>query len=184
MLLLTILTTYLLSWDLPSRQYDHTKKDSATRTSISWYTPRFRFRRRSSESRSTHVHGSPESNTLETLPEKRYQMSIEYCSSYGWGLRSFWLAQEVLTTFSSEPNLVATTLVPCRPPTRTQGVFRVQIQDDDDSSCSLLWDREAHGGFPEAKELKQLVRDVINPDLYLGHSDASSKQYAKFQNAK
>jgi predicted Rdx family selenoprotein len=30
-------------------------------------------------------------------------------------------------------------------------------------------------GFPEAKVLKQLVRDVIDPALSLGHSDRKSK---------
>ena len=27
------------------------------------------------------------------------------------------------------------------------------------------------GGFPEVKALKQLVRDVVNPEKDLGHSD-------------
>jgi hypothetical protein len=32
-----------------------------------------------------------------------------------------------------------------------------------------------YSGFPEAKVLKQLVRDVIDPNLSLGHSDRKSK---------
>lgn len=35
----------------------------------------------------------------------------------------------------------------------------------------LLWDRKAEGGFPEAKVLKQKLRDHIEPERDLGHSD-------------
>ena len=37
----------------------------------------------------------------------------------------------------------------------------------------MLWDRKTEGRFPEAKELKQRVRDVIDPGKDLGHSEAS-----------
>ena len=37
----------------------------------------------------------------------------------------------------------------------------------------VLWDRKTEGRFPEAKELKQRVRDVIDPGKDLGHSEAS-----------
>jgi selenoprotein W-related protein len=35
----------------------------------------------------------------------------------------------------------------------------------------LLFSRKAAGRFPEAKELKQMIRDVIDPARSLGHSD-------------
>ena len=35
----------------------------------------------------------------------------------------------------------------------------------------LIFSRKQVGRFPEAKELKQLVRDHINPKRNLGHSD-------------
>lgn len=35
----------------------------------------------------------------------------------------------------------------------------------------VLWDRKVNGGFPDSKELKQLVRDVIKPGKDLGHVD-------------
>jgi len=35
----------------------------------------------------------------------------------------------------------------------------------------LLWDRKAEGGFPETKELKRRVRDIIDPSRDLGHVD-------------
>ncbi len=47
----------------------------------------------------------------------------------------------------------------------TGGVFEVRVQE------KTVWSREHQGRFPEAKELKQLVRDVIVPEKDLGHSD-------------
>ena len=36
----------------------------------------------------------------------------------------------------------------------------------------VLWDRKVDGGFPETKELKRRVRDLIDPSRGLGHVDA------------
>lgn len=36
----------------------------------------------------------------------------------------------------------------------------------------MIWDRKNDNGFPEAKELKQRVRDKVNPNKSLGHSDS------------
>jgi len=41
---------------------------------------------------------------------------------------------------------------------------------------TLLWDRKAEGGFPETKELKNRVRNVIEPGRDLGHVDRSLKK--------
>lgn len=38
-------------------------------------------------------------------------------------------------------------------------------------SRTVLWDRKTDGGFPETKELKRRVRDVIEPGRDLGHVD-------------
>ena len=38
---------------------------------------------------------------------------------------------------------------------------------------TVLWDRKADGGFPETKELKNRVRNVIDPNKDLGHIDQS-----------
>jgi hypothetical protein len=35
----------------------------------------------------------------------------------------------------------------------------------------VLWDRREDGGFPETKELKRRVRDVVEPGRDLGHVD-------------
>jgi selenoprotein W-related protein len=39
----------------------------------------------------------------------------------------------------------------------------------------LIWSRNDAGRFPEAKELKQLVRDEVAPGRDLGHVDAKEK---------
>ncbi|KAE8227016.1 hypothetical protein CF326_g7625 [Tilletia indica] len=39
------------------------------------------------------------------------------------------------------------------------------------TTSTLLWDRKTEGRFPEPKELKQKIRDIIAPAQSLGHSD-------------
>lgn len=87
-----------------------------------------------------------------------YQVEIQYCTQCRWLLRAAWLAQELLTTF--EQDLCAVSLAP-----GTGGVFVVRLNDD------VIFSRKEAGRFPESKELKQLIRDVIDPARDLGHSD-------------
>ncbi len=87
------------------------------------------------------------------------RVEIEYCPKCRWLLRSAWLAQELLTTFEDELGELA--LIP----SRTSGTFEVRAQG------AVVFSRAVEGRFPEAKELKQRVRDVIAPGKALGHSD-------------
>lgn len=68
------------------------------------------------------------------------------------------MAQELLTTFEVGVGEVA--LVP-----GTGGIFEVCLDD------TLIFSRKEAGRFPESKELKQLIRDRIDPNRSLGHSD-------------
>lgn len=86
------------------------------------------------------------------------RIEIHYCDQCRWLLRAAWYAQELLTTFTGQLGEVA--LLP-----GSGGIFEVYCDD------TLLWSRKAEGSFPEAKVLKQRVRDVIAPDQSLGHSD-------------
>lgn len=86
------------------------------------------------------------------------EVVITYCTQCQWLLRAAWLAQELLSTFSDELGKVS--LEP-----GTGGVFRIVCGD------VQLWERKADDGFPEAKVLKQRLRDVIDPERDLGHSD-------------
>ncbi len=74
-------------------------------------------------------------------------------------LRAAWMAQELLTTFEQEIRSVSLK------PSETGGAFFIFLEDE------LLYDRKAAGGFPQPKELKQLIRDRIAPDRSLGHAD-------------
>lgn len=74
-------------------------------------------------------------------------------------LRATYFAQELLTTFAEEVGGVM--LVP----SSVSGSFRVEVDGRE------IFDRKSAGRFPETKELKQLVRDVVSPEKYLGHSD-------------
>jgi selenoprotein W-related protein len=86
------------------------------------------------------------------------RIEIVYCTGCRWMLRAAWMAQELLTTFEKEVGEVA--LAPGE-----GGVFEVRVNEQ------LVWSRAAEGRFPEIKELKQRVRDVIAPGKNLGHAD-------------
>lgn len=86
-------------------------------------------------------------------------VTIEYCPKCGWLLRSAWMAQELLTTFTDDVHGVLLH------PSAFGGRFSVRVDEQ------VVFDRKVVGRFPEIKELKQLVRDVVNPEKDLGHSD-------------
>ncbi|MBS3805270.1 MAG: SelT/SelW/SelH family protein [Oleiphilaceae bacterium] len=86
------------------------------------------------------------------------KVDIHYCTGCRWLLRSAWMAQELLSTF--EADLDELTLHP-----GGGGVFEVWVNG------KRVWSRKEQGGFPEIKELKQRVRDEIDPARSLGHSD-------------
>ncbi|MBW8192825.1 SelT/SelW/SelH family protein [Neiella marina] len=87
-----------------------------------------------------------------------WTVRIRYCTGCRWMMRAAWTAQELLTTFENELEEVA--LGPGR-----KGQFDVWLND------ALVWSRKREGGFPELKVLKQRLRDVMNPERDLGHSD-------------
>jgi selenoprotein W-related protein len=91
---------------------------------------------------------------------------IMYCTQCRWLLRAAWMAQELLTTFTDELGEVA--LAP-----GTGGVFPIRVDDE------LIWDRAERGGFPDIKELKQLVRDRVAPHKDLGHSERQRSEDPK-----
>lgn len=86
-------------------------------------------------------------------------VTITYCTGCNLLLRAGWMAQELLQTFQG--TLGGVTLVPGD----TGGIFEIQVDRE------LVWDRKRDGGFPDAKELKTRVRDLIDPDRDLGHLD-------------
>src|SRR5262245_65301209 len=90
---------------------------------------------------------------------------ITYCTQCQWLLRAAWLAQELLLTFGTDLGEVA--LSP-----GTGGVFEITLDG------TTIWERKADGGFPDAKTLKQRVRDRLDPgrDLEGSHAPATVRR--------
>ena len=86
-------------------------------------------------------------------------ITIEYCPKCNWMMRAAYMAQELLTTFTDDVYGVMLR------PSEISGTYTISIDD------AILFDRKTEGRFPEIKELKQLVRDRVNPGKSLGHSD-------------
>jgi selenoprotein W-related protein len=86
-------------------------------------------------------------------------ITIEYCPKCGWLLRAAYMAQELLSTFTEDLKAVSLQ------PSPTNGDFHISIDE------KKIFDRKEYGGFPEIKELKQLVRDLVHPGKNLGHAD-------------
>jgi selenoprotein W-related protein len=86
-------------------------------------------------------------------------ITIEYCPKCGWLLRAAYMAQELLTTFNDDLRQVTLQ------PSEVGGSYKIFIDD------RKIFDREDWKGFPEIKEIKQIVRDVVNPGKSLGHAD-------------
>lgn len=105
------------------------------------------------------------------------RIAITYCTQCKWLLRAAYFGQELLSTFGTSIGEIA--LIPA-----TGGRFTVSLTykpldstgAEAETKRVLLWDRKAEGGFPETKILKQRVRNHIEPDKKLGHSDTPSSK--------
>jgi len=86
-------------------------------------------------------------------------ITIEYCPKCHWLLRAAYMAQEILTTFAEDVGAVTLQ------PSEENGRYNVHIAD------KKIFDRKEYGGFPEIKEIKQMIRDVVAPGKSLGHTD-------------
>ncbi|KAF4121209.1 Rdx family [Geosmithia morbida] len=86
------------------------------------------------------------------------RVTIQFCTQCKWMLRAAYVALQPSTggTFIVTIDTADTTAA-----TNTTNTIR----------STLLWDRRNDGGFPETKELKRRVRDVIEPGRHLGHVD-------------
>lgn len=88
----------------------------------------------------------------------KHRVEIVYCTKCKWLLRSTWMAQEILTTFSQELSEFA--LIP-----GSEGIFEIKVDE------KLIWSLKSKGRFPDIKELKKRIRDEIAPEKRLGHTD-------------
>ena len=115
-----------------------------------------------------------------TAPVTLPRVAITFCTQCKWLLRAAWLQQELLSTFGTSIGEIA--LIPS-----TGGIFQIHLtympteesRANEGASEVLIWDRKAEQGFPEAKILKQRVRNHIEPGKGLGHSDTPSSKAPK-----
>ena len=86
------------------------------------------------------------------------RVEIHDCPGCRGVARAAWMAQELLTTFGESLGEVA--IIPAG-----SGVFEIRLDGE------LLHSRKRDDGFPEPKPIKQMIRDRIDPERGLGHSD-------------
>ncbi|KAI0069028.1 hypothetical protein BV25DRAFT_1874474 [Artomyces pyxidatus] len=102
-------------------------------------------------------------------------VTIEFCDRCRWRVfarrlhRATWTSTELFVTFPT-PALRSITIIPLNGED-TSGRFRVWLSYDGEPKPILIWDRKVEGKFPELKDLKQRIRDRIQPGKSLGHSD-------------
>ncbi|MDF2517823.1 MAG: SelT/selW/selH selenoprotein [Sphingobacterium sp.] len=89
-------------------------------------------------------------------------IEIEYCPKCNWMLRAAYMSQEILSSFTDDIHGVL--LIP----SEISGRYTIRIDGEE------IFDRKRAGRFPEIKELKQLIRDIVAPSKSLGHSDKTS----------
>lgn len=99
-----------------------------------------------------------QSQNINLLDKRLHIVEIIYCTQCHWLMRAAWMGQELLTTF--EADIKSLNLAP-----GAGGIFDVRLNG------ALIFSRKQAGRFPESKELKQLIRDQIEPTRDLGHSD-------------
>ena len=84
------------------------------------------------------------------------RVEIRYCTQCKFLLRAAWLAQELLSTFENE--LAEVILAPSK-----GGIFEVSLDDE------LIFSNKEAGRFPEAREIKEGIRDKVDPQRMIGH---------------
>ncbi|WP_293947389.1 MULTISPECIES: SelT/SelW/SelH family protein [unclassified Sphingobacterium] len=89
-------------------------------------------------------------------------IEIEYCPKCNWMLRAAYMSQEILSSFTE--NIHGVLLIP----SEISGRYTIRIDGEE------IFDRKRAERFPEIKELKQLIRDIVAPEKSLGHSDKTS----------
>ncbi|KAM0515241.1 hypothetical protein ACHAPE_006198 [Trichoderma viride] len=110
------------------------------------------------------------------------RITIQFCTQCKWMLRAAYYAQELLSTFSLSLGEVA--LQPSTGGTFIVTIYHPSASPLESSSnppsvqSTVLWNRKIDQGFPETKELKRRVRDVIEPGRDLGHVDRDHRRPA------
>ena len=96
------------------------------------------------------------------MNNKQNTIKIYFCTKCGWLTRSAWMSHEILNTFNNDINSL--TLVPS-----DGGKFEIWCND------IIIFSRAEEGCFIEIKEIKVRIRDQIDPQRSLGHSEVKKK---------
>lgn len=106
-------------------------------------------------------------------------VSILYCVKCNWVLRASWYQQELLQTFTSKAQTSDDAIIKSviLRPSFIPGTFKVFVKKSETDDWIQVWDRVSNSGFPEAKVLKQEIRNVLSPNTNLGHSDKISNHH-------
>ncbi|BDD03245.1 SelT/SelW/SelH family protein [Aureibacter tunicatorum] len=91
---------------------------------------------------------------------KKAKIEIKYCTGCKWMLRAAWMQQELLQTFEKEIESIS-----LLPEKETGGVFDIKVNG------AIVFSYKVSKRFPQPKEIKQHIRDIISPQKDLGHID-------------
>lgn len=87
-----------------------------------------------------------------------FRIEIEYCTQCNWMIRASWVTQEILNSFENDIQEIS--LIPS-----SGGIFEIRINEE------VVWSLRSNKKFPQPKEIKQIVRDRVDPERSLGHGD-------------
>ncbi|KAI9637811.1 Rdx family-domain-containing protein [Dioszegia hungarica] len=149
--------------DPPRNDASHGSRGSAQPSSHS------QAQAESSTSTSASATAAPSAPSADMQPPSKVYpaITIEFCDRCRWAPRATWIQTELFLTFPT-PTIQSITLIPLKAE-ETGGRFRVWLDLGD--RVEMVWDRKTEGGFPELKILKQKIRNLVSPDMGLGHSD-------------
>lgn len=88
---------------------------------------------------------------IACIMSDRPRTEIAYCYQCKWDARAAWMAQEVPSTVADAVGEVA--LLPS-----TGGTHEIR------ANSHRVWSRAERGRFPQPKEVKQRLRDVVDPE--------------------
>lgn len=89
-------------------------------------------------------------------------IAVTYSTEMGGMLRATYVLTEIMSTFNEQVNSFS--FIPNRINT-TEDIFTIALDG------VVIWDYQDKGAYPPMPELKQTIRDRIDPTKNLGHSD-------------
>lgn len=89
---------------------------------------------------------------------QKNNVEIRFCPKCKWLFRATWISQELFSTFESDLDSIK--LVQS-----DSGIFEVYCNKN------IIFSRQVEKGFIDIAIIKQRLRDIIDPERDLGHTD-------------